>query len=101
MTVSSTGSNHVRLKKKVSSPKKFFIELDNSPGSVTIIFNKCHVLLKPATLHQVTDKKMTATIQKNLVRNHFLNLPISIAVSRVIIRFICSILTFQVSSLMV
>lgn len=49
----------MRLEKKVgASPRKFFTELDNCPpGSVTIIFNKCHILLKPATPDQVTDKK--------------------------------------------
>lgn len=75
----------------------------NGTGSTTDIFHKCHILLKLATLGQVTDnnKKDSYHPEESNAHTHLLNLPTSTAVSRVKIRLICSKFTFQVPSLMV
>lgn len=74
----------------------------NRSGPTTVIFYKCHILLKLETLNQVTDlKKDSHHSRRSNAHYHFLNLPTSTAVSGEIIRFICSKFTFQVPPLMV
>lgn len=74
----------------------------NSSGSTTVIFHKCHILLKFDTLDKVIDnKKKQPLSRKSNAHYHFLNLPLSTAVPREIMRLICSKFTFQVPPLMI